>query len=168
MEDTNFLRGVTLFSSFDAQELDLIGKSFVPMHFGEGDTILEEGRSNRALHVVKNGRIRVSRVVDGLTMPLTDLAAGQTFGELSIMDAGVASATLHALSDCDVAAVAMNDLAEFLNARPAAAAKFWREIAVDLRRRLLQTNDLVRTYFEINQSLSDNPTLRQLYAMCNA
>lgn len=168
MEDSNFLRSVTLFASFDAQELDLLGKSFLPMHFSEGDLILEEGKSNRALHIVRNGRVRVSRVVEGRDMPLTDLAEGQTFGELSIMDAGVASATLHALSDCDVAAVAMNDLASFLNARPAAAAKFWREVAVDLRRRLLQTNDLVRSYFEVNQSLADNPTLRRLYAMCNA
>lgn len=168
MEESSFLRSVTLFSSFDPQEIDILSKSFIPMHFGEGDTILEEGKSNRALHVVKNGRVRVSRVVDGRDMALTDLAPGQTFGELSIMDAGVASATLHALSDCDVTAVAMNDLASFLSARPAAAAKFWREIAVDLRRRLLQTNDLVRSYFEINQSLADNPTLRKLYAMCNS
>ena len=59
------------------------------------------------------------------------------------------------------------DLAEFLRQNPTAGAKFWREIAIDLRRRLLQTNDVVRSYFEVNRALIENPTFREAYAMCN-
>ena len=51
--------------------------------------------------------------------------------------------------------------------RPAAAASFWRQIAIELRRRLLQTNDIVRTYFEMNRALIENPTFREAYALCN-
>jgi len=36
-----------------------------------------------------------------------------------------------------------------------------------LRRRLLQTNDVVRNYFEVNRALIENPTFREAYAMCN-
>jgi hypothetical protein len=61
----------------------------------------------------------------------------------------------------------MQMLAQFLQQHPSAAGKFWRAIAVDLRRRLLQTNDVVRSYFEINRNLIDNPTFREAYAMCN-
>ena len=61
----------------------------------------------------------------------------------------------------------MHDLAKFLRDTPAAGAKFWRAIAIDLRRRLIQTNDVVRSYFEVNRALVENPTFRQAYAMCN-
>jgi hypothetical protein len=50
---------------------------------------------------------------------------------------------------------------------PADAAKFWHAVAVALRRRLLQTNDVVRSYFEVNRALVENPTFREAYAMCN-
>jgi CRP-like cAMP-binding protein len=100
-------------------------------------------------------------------MALCDLEAGQTFGELSILDDGVASASLHATADTEVLSISMQDLATFLRTSPSAAAKFWHAIAVDLRRRLLQTNDVVRSYFEVNRSLVENPTFREAYAMCN-
>lgn len=167
MEEVNFLRGVSLFQQFEQGELETLRKSFHATHFGPGDVILEEGNANRALHVVRNGRVRVTRRLEEGEVTLCDLNSGQTFGELSIIEDGVASATLQAVSDTDVLSISMNDLSAFLREKPAAAAKFWRELAVELRRRLLQTNDVVTSYFEVNRALADNPTLRQVYAMCN-
>lgn len=167
MEDVNFLKGVTLFIEFDEEEIRHLRGSMQSSRFQPGDTILEEGNANRALHIVRNGRIRVSRKVQEREVPLCDLAAGQTFGELSIIEDGVASATLRAVTEAEVWSISMHDLAAFLRDKPQAAAKFWREIAVDLRRRLLQTNDVVRSYFEVNRALIENPTFREAYAMCN-
>ena len=167
MENVNFLRNATLFMELEAGELDALSKCFQTTRFAEGDLILEEGKANRALHVVRSGRIRVKRRVDNGEVPLTDLVAGQTFGELSIIEDGVASATLQAVAPTEVSSISMNDLAAFLRDHPDLAAKFWRQIAVDLRRRLIQTNDLVRSHFEVNRALAENPTFRQVYAMCN-
>lgn len=167
MEDSGFLKGVTLFAEFDPEELDGVERSMVRSHFAAGDTILHEGNANRALHVLGSGRILVSRQVNDSDVPLCDLVAGQTFGELSIIEDGFASATLRAVADSEVMSLPMESLALFLKEHPSAASKFWRAIAIDLRRRLLQTNDVVRSYFEINQALIDNPTFREAYAMCN-
>ena len=167
MEDQGFLSSVTLFVEFDAGELAHLRRSLHSSTFGPGDVILEEGNANRALHVVKSGRIRVTRRVQEREVSLCDLVTGQTFGELSIIEDGVASATLRAVTDTEVMSISMTDLAQFLREKPNAAAKFWREIALDLRRRLLQTNDVVRSYFEVNRALVENPTFREAYAMCN-
>lgn len=167
MAEMNFPGAVPLFAQFDSDELEALRKCFQTTEFAVGDVILEEGKANRALHVLQSGRVRVSRRVDGGDVTLCDLNAGQTFGELSIIDDGVASATLSAVADTVVMSISMNDLLSFLRDRPLAAAKFWRELAFDLRRRLLQTNDVVRSYFELNRALTENPTFRQVYAMCN-
>ena len=167
MEDSGFLQSVNLFVEFDAEELKGVSESMVRSRFAPEDTILEEGNVNRALHVVKSGRIRVSRRVNDSDVPLCDLVAGQTFGELSIIEDGVASATIRAVTESEVMSMPMQSLAMFFQQHPAAASKFWRAIAVDLRGRLIQTNDVVRSYFEINQALIDNPTFREAYAMCN-
>lgn len=167
MPNDDFLRKVPLFVEFEPDELEHLRRVLHVTRFAPGDVILQEGNANRALHIVRSGRIRVSRQVQDRDVSLCDLAPGQTFGELSIIEDGVASATLKAVSDAEVLSISMNDLAEFLRVKPAAAAKFWREIAIDLRRRLLQTNDVVRSYFEVNRALVENPTFREAYAMCN-
>jgi CRP-like cAMP-binding protein len=167
MEDVNFLRSVTLFTEFEPEELQALRKSMISTRFAPGDAILEEGNANRALHILKSGRIRVTRHVQDKEVSLCDLIEGQTFGELSIIEDGVASASLRAVTDSEIFSMPMQDLATYLRNHPAAASKFWRAIAVDLRRRLLQTNDVVRSYFEINRALIENPTFREAYAMCN-
>ncbi len=166
MAEVNFLRGVTLFVEFEPAEVDELRKSFQATRFAAGDAILQEGNANRALHIVQNGRVRVSRHSDGGPIPLTDLGPGDTFGELSIIEDGVATASLHAITETEILSISMNDLAGFLRTRPAAASKFWRQVAVELRRRLVQTNDIVRAYFELNREMAANPTLRQMYALC--
>ena len=165
--EENFLKSVTLFAEFEGNELQALARNLQSSRFAAGDAILEEGNANRALHILKSGRIRVSRRVDDGEVALCDLDAGQTFGELSIIEDGVASATLRALAPAEVLSISMHDLAKFLRDSPAAGAKFWRAIAVDLRRRLIQTNDVVRSYFEVNRALVDNPTFREAYALCN-
>jgi CRP-like cAMP-binding protein len=167
MEDVNFLRNVALFAEFAPDELVALRRSMIASRFAPGDVILEEGNANRALHILKGGRIRVTRRVQDREVTLCDLLEGQTFGELSIIEDGVASASLRAVADSEVFSMPMQTLATFLRDHPNAAANFWRAIAVDLRRRLLQTNDVVRSYFEINRALIDNPTFREAYAMCN-
>ena len=165
--EESFLKSVTLFAEFEPAELEALARGLQMTRYNAGDTILEEGKANRALHILKSGRIRVSRHVDNSEVALCDLDAGQTFGELSIIEDGVASASLRAVTSAEVLSIAMHDLARFLRDTPAAGAKFWRAIAIDLRRRLIQTNDVVRSYFEVNRALVENPKFREAYAMCN-
>ena len=167
MPEADFLASVPLFVEFERVELDGLRKSLQTSTFAPGDVVLDEGNANRALHIVGKGRLRVTRRSTGNDVPLCDLGPGQTFGELSIIEDGVASATLTAVTETSVHSISMQALAEFLRSNPAAASKFWHAVAVDLRRRLLQTNDVVRSYFEVNRAIIDNPTFREAYAMCN-
>ena len=95
MEET-FLKSVALFAEFEPDELMALSRDLQKAQFTPGDSILDEGNANRALHILKSGRIRVSRRVESGEVTLCDLEAGQTFGELSIIEDGVASASLRA------------------------------------------------------------------------
>lgn len=167
MAEGPFFRKVSLFAEFSEAELGAIGNSFHEHGYDAGALILEEGSRNRALHVISDGRVRVTRDVEGDAVPLCDLIVGQTFGELSIVEDGVATATLRAIPSTTILSMQMNDLARFIQQHPEVGVKFWRALALDLRQRLVQTNDVVRSYFEINRAIVENPTFRQAYAMCN-
>ena len=167
MQDSEYLRNVALFIEFDGDELNALAEAFHTFRYSPGDLILEEGNPNRALHILKRGNIRVSRRVHDKEVVLSELHEGQSFGELSIIEDGVASASLRALTEGEVLSIPMDKLANFLRRYPTAAGKFWRAIAVDLRRRLLDTNEVVRNYFEVNRALIENPVFRETYALCN-
>lgn len=160
-----FLRKTALFEELDGAELTAMAEALVATSFQPGQLILEEGQPNRALHVVAEGRVRVSRRAEEGDVILCDLVAGRTFGELSVLEEGVASATLRAIPKTLILSLSMTDLDRILRDAPETAAKFWRAIALDLRHRLLQTNEVVRTYFEVNRALIENPTFREAYAL---
>src|SRR5437773_7026462 len=164
VQDPAFLRGVTLFVEFEPDEMKALVESMLSFRYSPGDLILEEGNPNRALHILKSGRIRVTRRVHDNEVTLCELEPGQSFGELSIIEDGVASASLRAITEGEVLSIPMEKLAGFLRRYPNAAAKFWRAIAVDLPRRLIQTNEVVRNYFEVNRALIENPVFRETYA----
>lgn len=167
MQDPAFLKGVTLFIEFEPAELKALADAMMSYRYSPDDLILEEGNPNRALHILKSGRIRVSRRVHDREVTLCELQPGQSFGELSIIEDGVASASLRAVTEGEVLSLPMEKLAAFLRSNPTAGSKFWRAIAVDLRRRLLETNEVVRNYFEVNRALIENPVFRETYAMAN-
>jgi len=167
MENISFLSTVSLMREFNREDLEAISRQASVHTFDSGAVILEEGTPNRSFHIVQDGRVRVSRRVDDNEVNLCDLCTGDTFGEMSILGDGVVTATLKAIPATTVLSLSVDDLEKVLRESPQAAAKFWHAIARDLRDRLIQSNDVVKSYFEVNRALVENPAFREAYAMCN-
>lgn len=162
-----FLRTVRQLTQMDDVELTAIGEAMTVLRYGDGEVVVAEGTENSSIHFVKEGKVRVAREVENKEVALCDLSAGQTFGELSILGDGRTTATLRAVGDVTIVSLSMRDLEFVLEQSPVAAAKFWLAIARDLRDRLVETNEVVRDYFEVNRAIIENPTFREAYAMCN-
>ncbi len=167
MSEIDFLRTVSQLSELDDVELRVMEEAFTILDYAPGAIVLDEGTPNRAIHIVRQGRVRVTRKVEKTEVALCDLAEGQTFGELSILGDGITTATLRAIPKTRIFSLSVSDLDFVLKQSPAAAAKFWQAIARDLGSRLVSTNEVVRSYFEVNKALVENPTFREAYAMCN-
>lgn len=162
-----FLRTVRQFAQMDDVELQAIAEAMTTLEYEPGELIISEGSDNSSVHIIREGGVRVLREVDEKEVPLCDLGKGQTFGELSILGDGTTTATLKAIRKTTIHSLSMKDLDFVLEQSPGAAAKFWLAIARDLRDRLVETNEVVRDYFEVNQAIVENPTFREAYAMCN-
>ncbi|HUO84119.1 MAG TPA: cyclic nucleotide-binding domain-containing protein [Thermoanaerobaculia bacterium] len=167
MNDLEFLSTVSQLTGLDPSELEAIREEIITRQFGAGEVILEEGTVNQSFHVIREGRARVERKIDGRDVALCDLVAGQTFGELSILGDGLVTATVRAVTPVAALALSSASLELVLRGSPRAAAKFWQAVATDLRDRLVQTNEVVRNYVEVNRALVENPAFREAYALCN-
>ena len=88
MKDVTFLRSVALLAEFTDEELGALAERLAESTFEEGSIILEEGTWNRALHIVRDGRVRGSRRVDATEVMLCDLEVGPTVGESPARESG--------------------------------------------------------------------------------
>ena len=78
----------------------LVVGSFEPVSFSFGDTIVREGEPADAFYVLASGRARIVKNTDtGEEIPLSSLRAGDSFGEMGLLDHSTRTATVRASSD---------------------------------------------------------------------
>jgi len=74
----------------------------VRVSFKAGDTVFLEREPGDALYVVDSGRVRIwVRDSEHNEVTLSELKAGDFFGEMSVLDGGKRSANATALNRCD-------------------------------------------------------------------
>lgn len=136
------------------------------MSFQEDELIIREGGMNQTLFFIEKGTVRVARVVEGKELILDDLKEGDAFGELTFLEAGPSSAACKALTAVKVLAIHRKEFDKIVELHPAIGAKAWLAMAMNLKARLIKTNDLLANYFNISQSLMQNEQFRKFYAYC--
>lgn len=104
----------------------------------QGSAIIVQGRPIDSMFIVLDGSLAVS--TEGHEQkPLAILGPGEIVGEMSLVDQGLPSATVRALEDSRVLAIARQDLEEKLLADVGFAGRFHRALAVFLSDRLRNT-----------------------------
>lgn len=78
------IRAIPLFSALAAAELELIRTTAADIHLGDGEFIIYEGDTDRALFAVLSGKLEVIKSFDGVTRTLGWRREGQIFGEIPI------------------------------------------------------------------------------------
>lgn len=89
------LRRVPLFADLSDDQLEQISLLFKERHFSAGETVVKEGADGAAFFVIESGEAAVSVAGAGRA----NLMPGDYFGEIALIDEGVRSATITALSD---------------------------------------------------------------------
>ena len=123
------LKGVPLFDGLDGEELEQVARLFKKRHFGEGETIMREGSDGAAFFLIESGEARVS--VRGAARD--NLRAGDHFGEIALIDEGVRSATIVAVTDLDCYGLTYWEFRPLLLANGAIGLKLLQTLAKKLR-----------------------------------
>ena len=135
-----------LFDTLTAEEKALVEKMGSLTKLPKDGQILREGSPGTSLYIIKSGAAQVRKQIDpDKYKQLKDLQAGDFFGEMSLLTAATRSANVIATADCEVLEITREALDRFAAAQPAAAMKLYRNIAVELARRLKKNNEELKT-----------------------
>lgn len=96
MDAMTFLRErVALFAGVTEENLAALAASSVLLPFNAGQTILFQGATVDGLHIVISGKVGVYvKSMHKAPVLVAELGAGEVFGEMSIVETGIAYATI--------------------------------------------------------------------------
>lgn len=136
------LRSVPLFASLDddaARELrSLLSDKTVP----QNTRLFRQGDKGDAMYLIESGRVRISiRDEDKQEVTLAELAQGDFFGEMSIIDGRDRSADAKVIDDAQLAILSRDSFLSFVRNNPDVAL----EMLSALTDRLRRTDELLRS-----------------------
>jgi serine/threonine protein kinase len=111
------------------------GDSFPQTSFAPGETIVREGESGDAAYIIKSGRCRVTKRVDGTDTTLREMGPGDVFGEMAILAPGPRTATVTAIEPTSVHVVTAETLDAEVDAMKPWMGAFVRTLAKRFRER---------------------------------
>ena len=136
------LRSVPLFASLDddaATDLrSLLSEKTVP----QNTRLFRQGDTGDAMYLIESGRVRISiRDDDKQEVTLAELAQGDFFGEMSIIDGRQRSADAQVIEDSRLAVLSRDAFLSFVRKKPDVAL----EMLSALTDRLRRTDELLRS-----------------------
>ena len=128
------LRAIPLFSGVGDADLESLSSLVIERRFLKHKTIVEEGAPGDYMYIICDGRVKVTKLSgDGREKILELLDGGDFFGEMSLLDDAPRSASVAALSDVRVLALARNDFLELMNRSTQLAFAVVQELTRRLR-----------------------------------
>src|SRR6185436_12166523 len=147
-----FLKTVPLFRELDDDELTHVLMVGLVKRHPQGAVLITEGAPGGQLHVIHEGRVRISKVVPGVgEEALTILAPGEFFGEVEFFDGAPASAHAIAHMDCEILSIPHREILALMESRPALSAKFLWAFGRTLAGRLRDTNGRIASLFAMSK-----------------
>jgi uncharacterized membrane protein len=157
------LAAIALFKDLSPEALKKMSSLLENVNFKTGDVVFHEHEKGNALYVVHSGKVRIwVHDEDSKDVTLAELAPGDFFGEMSVLDGGERSANATVVEPALLHRLSRKDFEEFLLAHPEAALEVIRGITTRLR----QTNLLVsqRVTRNINDEMAGRLTMGQRIA----
>lgn len=135
------IRSVTLFASLPDQEAEelvtLLQSRLVPA----GTRLFRAGDKGDAMYLIQGGRVRIAvDDADGQQIVLAELAQGDFFGEMSLIDGKQRSADAHVIEDAQLAVLSRENFLRYINTHPGVALEMLSAVFQRLRHtdRMLQ------------------------------
>jgi CRP/FNR family transcriptional regulator, cyclic AMP receptor protein len=135
-----------LFEALDEEGAKALRSLMTDVTLVRGQRLFDEGDSGDRLYVVLDGKIKLTRAApDGRENLLSVLGPSEMFGELSLFDPRPRTSSAVAVTECRLAALAHEELLDWLTGRPEVSLHLLRALAQRLRRANDVMADLVFT-----------------------
>lgn len=145
LENILTLKHSSLFSAVTTRELEVVAMVAEEVRYGPGEIIVREGEVGDSMFLIKKGAVRISKVVSaGGTAKLAELSAGECFGEMSVIDEEVRSASVVAVSECSLLRISKEALLDVVLDAPLLGVELLKIFVKRVRKANQRIQELTR------------------------
>ncbi len=139
----NHLQDVILFNSFSPAELAILITKGTGVHYEPHSNVVIEGELSWGLYIILEGLLGVYKTnkMTAQSFDVGQLRASNFFGEMSLIDDNPRSATVKALTDCELFYISKDNFLEFLDQIPNLKLNFYTKCVQTLVNRLRELDD---------------------------
>jgi uncharacterized membrane protein len=153
------LRSVPLFSSLDDKSAAELRELLREMHVTGKTRLFSAGEKGDAMYLIQSGRVQISiRDEDKNNVVLAELAQGDFFGEMSLIDGRQRSADASVLDDATLSVLSRDAFLTFVRTNPDVPLKMLAALSERLRR----TDELLRS--RVSRNVNEEDEARQTLA----
>jgi len=150
------LRSVPLFASLDDNAATELRKLLRAKSVASNTRLFRQGDSGDSLYLIDSGKIRISiKDEDGHQVVLAELAEGDFFGEMALIDGKQRSADADVIEDARLVVLSRPDFLSFVRANPDVALEMLSAVS----NRLRLTDDLLRSRVSRNANEEEKARL---------
>jgi hypothetical protein len=118
------LRRIRIFRGMDVRQIESCLRYMEVVRYPQFSQIVRKGERGDAMYVVLEGELRALTMVDGKESTLATIAAGESFGEISLLDQGPRSSDVVANQDSVLLRIRAASFELLLREAPALAVPF--------------------------------------------
>lgn len=153
MTNARILQQVDIFEDLTQTQLKIIDEICVEKSFNQGEVIFEENSPSKEFYIIMDGQVEIQidpdTIGDGTDAhqpsTIAVLRRGQSFGEVTIVDPAVRSASARCSSEtCRLLVIDRQDFLNILESDFQMGFVVMRNFAADLALKIRQTNLMVR------------------------
>lgn len=137
MNEALILRKYAFFGGLSDEQIDMVRSLMEEEYYKNGDAIILEGSQNDKLHFILEGKATASKG----GVELIEFKAGDTFGEMEILDVMPSAATILALSDTKILSLSHRSLHKLSRLDIKTFSLIIMNLARDLSRRLRRMDE---------------------------
>ncbi|NKN38932.1 Crp/Fnr family transcriptional regulator [Agrobacterium sp. a22-2] len=124
-----------VFKALDQQARQDLAAFALVKSYAAGDVIFNMGSVGQSMMAIAEGTVRVEVVTPGgRDVILSELRAGDVFGEIALLDGGERSATVRAASNCKLVVLERRSLLDVLQRNPALSIQLIELLCQRVRR----------------------------------
>jgi CRP/FNR family transcriptional regulator, cyclic AMP receptor protein len=139
-----FLLGTSFFGGLSDASLEVLVSMLAERRVAAGATVVTEGEPGRAMYIVHEGRLAVSKQAEqGRTVPMSQLTSGDFFGEMTLIEMQNRSATVVAETETVLYELTARNLYTYYKTDVHAYVLVLQNINRELSRRLRRADNRI-------------------------
>jgi hypothetical protein len=127
-----------LFAGLEQEQVLRLAGTCSVKSFAPGEVIFRQGTADKEMYVLLGGEVVIE--VGGAAGPVATVTAGECLGEMGLLSGACHSATATARGEVEAAVLGHQDRAELVRQRPDIAVLIYRNLAVDMGRKLRRSS----------------------------